>query len=91
MRQECIQAVSQAIGRQITQAEAQKIEQRIKEAQQYLWKKDRSSMIGLTKKQQFQLAAEQAAKDIKVEAAKKQQRIALTILAHDKIKTYCLM
>lgn len=88
MRQECIQAVSQAIGRQITQAEAQKIEQRIKEAQQYLWKKDRSSMIGLTKKQQFQLAAEQAAKDIKVEAAKKQQRIALTILAHDKIKTY---
>ena len=35
MRQECIQAVSQAIGRQITQAEAQKIEQRIKEAQQY--------------------------------------------------------
>ena len=32
MRSECIQAVSQALGRQITQAEAQKIQQKITEA-----------------------------------------------------------
>ena len=55
---------------------------------QYLWKKDRSAMTGLTKDQQFRLAAEQAAKDIKAEATKKQQRVALTILAHDRIKTH---
>ena len=86
MRPECIQAVSQALGRQITQAEAQKIEQKITEAQQYLWKTDRSSMLGLTKDQQFRLAADQAAKDIKIDAIKKQQQVALTIIAHDRQK-----
>ena len=86
MRPECIQAVSQALGRQITQAESQKIEQKITEAQQYLWKTDRSSMLGLTKDQQFRLAADQAAKDIKIDAIKKQQQVALTIIAHDRQK-----
>ncbi len=35
MRTQCIQAVSQAIGRQITQAQAAKIEDRIRKAQQF--------------------------------------------------------
>lgn len=88
MRADCIQAVSQAIGRQITQAEAQKIEQRITDSQKQLWKTDRRTMMGLTKDQQFRLASSEAAKSIKIEAAKKQQRVALTILAHDNIKTF---
>ena len=88
MRAQCIQAVSQAIGRQITQAEAQKIEQRITESQKQLWKTDRQTMMGLSKDQQFRLASSEAAKSIKIEAAKKQQRVALTILAHDNIKTF---
>jgi hypothetical protein len=88
MRADCINAVSQAIGRQITQAEAAKIEQRITDSQKQLWKTDRRTMMGLTKDQQFRLAASEAAKSIKIEAAKKQQRVALTILAHDNIKTF---
>ena len=88
MRAQCIQAVSQAIGRQITQAEAQKIEQRITESQKQLWKTERKTMMGLSKDQQFRLASSEAAKSIKIEAAKKQQRVALTILAHDNIKTF---
>jgi hypothetical protein len=87
MRPECIQAVSQALGRQITQAQADKIELRIRSAQEQLWRTDRQNMMGLSKPQQFRLAAEQAAKDIKAEAAKKQQRVALTIISHDKLMT----
>lgn len=86
MRAECIRAVSQAIGRQITQAESMKIEQRIREAQQQLWKREPQNMMGLSKDQQFRKAADQAAKDIKAEAAKKQQRIVNDIILHEKNK-----
>jgi len=85
MRPECIQAVSQAIGRQITQAEAIKIEDRIRKSQRYLWQTDRQTMSGLSKAQQFTKAAEQAAKDIKGEADNKRLRIAQTILKHNEI------
>lgn len=88
MRADCIQAVSKAIGRQITQAEAAKIEDRISKAQRYLWQTDRQTMAGLSKDQQFRLAAEQAAKDIKAEAANNRLRVAQTILAHDKINLH---
>lgn len=88
MRPECIEAVSAAIGRELTTAETKKIEERILNAQARLWQKDRSAMLGLTKDQQLRLAAEQAAKDIKREAAKKQQRLALAIIAHDKNRTF---
>ena len=62
MRSQCIQAVSQALGRQITQAQAIKIEDRIRKAQRYLWQTDRQTMSGLSKAQQFTKAAEQAAR-----------------------------
>jgi len=88
MRPECIKAVSQALGRQITKAESDNIELKILEAQTQLWKKDRAGMIGLTKAQQFGRAAEEAAKYIKAEAALKKQRVALTLIAHDKVRTY---
>lgn len=88
MRPECIQAVSQAIGRQITQAEAIKIEDRIRKAQRYLWQTDRQTMSGLSKAQQFTKAAEQAAKDIQGEAANKRLRIAQTILKHNEIAAH---
>jgi hypothetical protein len=47
MRSACIQGISQAVGRQITQAEAAKIEDRIRKAQRYLWQADRQAMSGL--------------------------------------------
>ena len=86
MRTECIQAVSRAMGRQITQAEALKIEQRIKAAQQQLWRTDKQKMSGLSKGDQFTEAAKLAANELKAEAAKKQQRIALTVMAYNKLK-----
>ena len=88
MRTECVEAVSQALGRQITAAEAKKIEQRIIEAQKHLWKKDRTGMTGLTKNQQLRRAAEQAAKDLVEEAQQKKQRLAEMIIIHDNNRTY---
>ena len=88
MRTECVEAVSQALGRQITAAEAKKIEQRIFEAQKHLWKKDRAGMTGLTKHQQLRRAAEQAAKDLVAEAEQKKQRLAEMIIIHDNNRTY---
>ncbi len=88
MRAQCIQAVSQALGRQITQAQAAKIEDRIRKAQRYLWQTDRQTMSGLSKAQQFTKAAEQAAKDIQAESANNRLRIAQTILKHNEIQAH---
>ncbi|MEI6269892.1 MAG: hypothetical protein WCP01_13515 [Methylococcaceae bacterium] len=40
MRSACIQSVSKAVVRQITQAEAAKIEGRIRKTRRYLWQAD---------------------------------------------------
>lgn len=87
MRPECIQAVSAALGRQITKAESDNIEAKVLEAQAQLWKKDRAGMLGLTKAQQFEEAAKEAAKNIKAEALVKKNRVAKAIIAHDRIRT----
>ncbi len=88
MRPECIQAVSNAIGRQLTQKEAENIEKRISDAKKQLWLKDRETMMGLTELDRLKAAGEQAAKDIEAEALKKQQRVAQTILKHNELKNF---
>lgn len=84
MRSECIQAVSQAIGRNITQAEANQIEQRITDSMRRV-ARDNPSWQSMSQAERLNAAAELAGSDLIGEAAKAKQRVALTILAHDRL------
>lgn len=85
MRNECIQAVGQAIGRSITQKEAENIEARIIEAMKSIARKDPAAWQQLSRADRLQAAAMEAGKAIVAEAGKRKQRVALTILAHDRM------
>lgn len=85
MRSECIEAVSQALGRTITQREAQDIEARILSNMREIARKDPATWRGLSQAQRLDEAAKQAGQELIHEAAKAKQRVALTILAHDKV------
>lgn len=85
MREECIQAVAQAIGRSITQKEARNIEQRIKEAKNQVALKDPVAWQAMTQDARLNAAAQLAAQQLLADAAKAKARVALTILAHDRV------
>lgn len=88
MRAECIDAVSKALGRRITQAEAQGIEGRINQAMRRLAAEDRQTWLGMTYPERMLAAADRAARDVAADAALKRRRIALVVLRHDAIKNY---
>ncbi|AZY52834.1 hypothetical protein [Bordetella avium] len=85
MRNECIEAVAQAIGRSITQKEAQDIENRIVRAMRERARQDPAAWRQLDEAARLRAAADDAAQGLMHEAAKAKQRVALTILAHDKV------
>lgn len=88
MKAQCISAVEQAIGRSITVAESRTIEQRVEDAQVALARRDPAAWRALSKQDQLLQAAQYAAAELRSEALKKKQRIALTIQAHDRIENY---
>lgn len=88
MRDDCIKAVSQAAGRSLTQAEIKDIENRIARNQRQLAQTDRQAYLSMSPAQRLQAAAQKAADELKAEAIKKKQRIALTIQKHDAIQNY---
>jgi hypothetical protein len=85
MKAECIQAVAQALGRTVTQAEAKDIEDRILRAMRERARKDPAAWRGLDEAGRLRAGAEEAAKGLLAEASKAKQRVALTIIAHDKV------
>ncbi|WP_323994699.1 hypothetical protein [Aeromonas hydrophila] len=85
MKQQCIKAVQQAIGRTINQQEIKGIEGRIRRNQKQLAQTDPNWQTK-TSADRLTEAANAAAKELRAEAAKKKQRIALTILAHDRVQ-----
>lgn len=87
MRPECIQAVTQAIGRSLTQAEIQGIENRVRRNMKQLAQTD-PSWQSKTAADRLNEAATKSAKDLVAEADLKKKRVALTILAHDRIESY---
>lgn len=87
MRPECIQAVTQAVGRTLTQAEIKGIEDRISRNMRQLAQKD-SQWQTKTTADRLSEAAESAARELVAEQNLKKQRVALTILAHDRIDSY---
>ncbi len=85
MRNECIEAVAQAMGRSITQREAQDIEARILGSMRQIARQDPVTWRAMTGEQRLRMAAQDAGQALQSEAAKAKQRVALTILAHDRV------
>ena len=88
MRDRCIQAVSDAIGRAITQQEAQGIEDRILKNMRFAAAKDPAAFRALAPDQRLKAAAALASQELMQEAELKKRRIALTIQAHDRLSTF---
>lgn len=88
MKPQCIQAVSQAIGRSVTVAESRNIEQRVRDAMVALAREDVKRWQGLSQAQRLTEGAQRAAQELVAEANLKKQRIAQTIIAHDRVENY---
>src|SRR5260221_8620710 len=88
MKTDCIKAVQEAIGRSLTQAEAQGIEGRVKKALADLAREDRERFLGLSTDARLIEAGARAADELVHEAQVKKVRTALTIKAHDRILSY---
>lgn len=82
MRVECVTAVSKAIGRDITQAEARGIEDKLVDAMRRLAAKDPDTWRRTPKADRLRQAADIAAKDLEHAAELKERRAALTVEAH---------
>lgn len=85
MRANCIAAVEQAISRKLKAPEVKDIEQRITRNLRALAAQDPAAFRAMTPAGQLSEAAARAGSEIAAEHAKAQQRIALTVLAHDKV------
>ena len=87
MKTECIKAVQQAIGRTLNQQEIKDIEARIKRNMRQLAQTD-PAWQSKTAADRLTESANAAAKELQADAAKKKQRVGLTILAHDRVANY---
>ncbi len=88
MKQKCVDAVKAAAGRELRTGEAQDITDRINKNFRTLSQTRREEFMRMTPEQRLQESAKMAAEELKADAIKKKQRIALTIKAHDKIDRY---
>lgn len=88
MKDRCIQAVSNAIGRAITQQEATGIEGRILKSMRFAAAKDPDGFRVLSAEERLKAAAVLAGRELIQEAELKKRRIALTIQAHDRLETF---
>lgn len=88
MRSECIQAVTQAIGRSLNQSELKDIENRLRRSMRAIAAEDPQAFRGLSVQERLQQGAARAAQELVHEAEKKKARTALTIMAHDRIGNY---
>jgi hypothetical protein len=88
MRKECIEAVEKAIGRTLKTDEAKGIENRIMRNMEQARKADPGAFMAQSGSERLYDAAGAATKELLAEVAKKQELVALTILAHDRIQTH---
>lgn len=88
MKQQCIQAVVAAVGRELNQAELKGIEDRVRRNLRDLATADRQAFLGMSVPQRLAAAAARSAQELMGEAQLKKVRTALTIAAHDRISSY---
>jgi hypothetical protein len=88
MKDRCIKAVSNAIGREITQQEAQGIEERIVKNMRFAASADPAFFRSMSADDRLKMAAKLAADELVQEADLKKRRIALTIQAHDRLESF---
>lgn len=88
MNPKCVEAVQAAIGRPITVAESRNIEQRVRDAMLSIAREDAARWQALPQSERLAEGAARAAEELVAEAQKKKQRLAATILAHDRIEAY---
>ena len=88
MKDRCIKAVSDAIGRGITQAEAKGIEDRIVKNMRFAAAKDPNAFRALSADERLKAAATMAATELVQEADLKKRRVILTIQAHDRLEGF---
>jgi hypothetical protein len=87
MKSQCIQAVNQALGRNATQAETRDIELKLRNAMRQGVRMD-PQWSSYSDTERAQKAAEIVAQQLDAAAAKKRQRVALGILAADRVDNY---
>jgi vacuolar-type H+-ATPase subunit H len=85
LRQECIEAVEQAIGRKLNQGEAENIEKRLVDNMAMIAKDDPQAWAGMSKTDRYAAAAEASAKQLIGDAQMRANRLALNITARAKI------
>lgn len=86
MRDQCIKSVEAALGRPLRAGEAKEIEQRIVEAKKQLAVRDRKAYSQMPETQRLVEAGKLVSDSLQAEFAKKQQRIALDMLAAQRAK-----
>lgn len=87
MRQECIKQVTQAAGRELTQAEIKGIEDRISAAHKRL-AQNNPDWLAKSREERFTAAAKVAAEQLEHEAKLKKFRVAKTILARKQVDDF---
>jgi hypothetical protein len=88
MRTECIDAVTQAIGRALNASELKNIEDRVRSAMPAARTELLNQGQAVTPRAMMEMAAEIASKGLEADSAKVKQRIANTIAAHDRVQNY---
>ena len=86
MRDQCIKSVEAALGRPLRAGEAAEIEQRIVEAKKQLAIKDRKAYMQMPENERLVEAGKLVSESLQSEFAKKQQRLALDMLAAQRAK-----
>ena len=88
MKPQCIDAVNQAVGRELNEAELKGIEERIVRHLRQNAARDPQGTLAMTAEQRFVEAAKTAADEFRAEQAKKAQRLSLQVLANAKIEQH---
>ena len=88
MRDECREAVSTMLGRQLSAAQGTKIEERVKNQMKVLARRDPEAWRAMTYSDRLHQAAAAAATEMKEELARKRLIVEKQIAAHDRIENF---
>lgn len=88
MREDCLEAVSTMLGRQLSASQGTKIEERVRNAMKVLARENPDEWRAKTYSDRLYEAAARAAEDMKAEAKQKRANVEKTIAAHDRIENF---